>query len=59
MKHFGGQLHGQLIVGRWTGELHNIKLSADGKMTTSRVDQFPPKLLDQGGLDVMQGPDGR
>jgi hypothetical protein len=56
--HFGGQLKGQLIVGKWRAELRNVKLSADGLTTVSGLDSFPPKLVDQGGLDVTQGPDG-
>jgi len=58
-EHFGGQLRGQLIVGKWRSELRNVKLSADGLTTVSGLGTFPPKLLDQGGLDVCQGPDGR
>lgn len=57
-EHFGGQLRGQLIVGQWQSSLRNIKLSADGLTTVSGLNAFPPKLVDNGGLDVTQGPDG-
>lgn len=57
-EHFGGQLRGQLIVGKWRAELRNVKLSGDGLSTVSGLNSFPPKLVDQGGLDVTQGPDG-
>ena len=57
-EHFGGQLRGQLIVGQWQSSLRNIKLSADGLTTVSGISAFPPKLVDNGGLDVTQGPDG-
>lgn len=57
--HFGKQLRGQLITGKWRGELRNVKLSADGLTTVSGLGTFAPKLLDAGGLDVTQGPDGR
>lgn len=58
-EHFGGQLRGQLIIGRYKGALYNVKLSSDGKGALFR-ENFPSKLVpdSDGGLDVTQGPDG-
>ena len=57
--HFGGQLRGQLIIGRYKGALYHVKLSSDGKGALFR-ESIPPKLVssNDGGLDVVQGPDG-
>lgn len=57
--HFGGQLRGQLIIGRYKGALYHVKLSSDGRGALFR-DSFAPKLVSSGdgGLDVVQGPDG-
>lgn len=57
--HFGGQLRGQLIIGRYKGALYHVKLSSDGKGALFR-ESIPPKLVSSadGGLDVVQGPDG-
>ena len=53
-KHFGGQLLGNLILGRYRGELWRVVLNANG--TEALADEV---LLDpNGGLDVTQGPDG-
>jgi len=58
-EHFGGQLRGQLIIGRYKGALYNVKLSSDGRSALFR-ESYPPKLVSNsdGGLDVVQGPDG-
>lgn len=58
-EHFGGQLRGQLIIGRYKGALYHIKLSSDGRSALFR-ESYPPKLVSstKGGLDVTQGPDG-
>jgi glucose/arabinose dehydrogenase/uncharacterized protein involved in tolerance to divalent cations len=53
-KHFGGQLRGNLLVGRYKGGLYQVVLSADGKSVMSK----PSILKKEGGVDVTQGPDG-
>jgi glucose/arabinose dehydrogenase/predicted nucleic acid-binding protein len=52
--HFGGQLRGHLIVGRYKGALYDITLTSDGKSVLNNVEM----LESDGGLDVTQGPDG-
>ena len=56
--HFGGGLRGDLIVGRYKGSLFNVKLANDGQVAVGGVYVNPPVLVDEGGLDVVQGPDG-
>ena len=53
-KHFGGQLRGQLLIGRYKGALFRVPLSKDGRSVVGK----PIVLTDSGGLDVTQGPDG-
>lgn len=55
--HFGGALRGQLILGRYKGQLYNVKLT-NGGTSAGEVDTFPGQLTALGGLDVTQGPDG-
>lgn len=45
-------------MGQWRAELRNVKLSADGLTTVSGLGSYPPELVEDGGLDVTQGPDG-
>lgn len=58
-EHFGGQMRGQLVIGRYKGALYHVKLSSDGRSALFR-ESYPPKLTStaDGGLDVTQGPDG-
>lgn len=57
-EHFAGQLRGNLIVARWNGELYNVALTDDGLATETGPFDIPPVLIEEGGLDVVQGPDG-
>ena len=50
---FAGQLRGALLLSRWTGELFNVELSADGLSVINNT-----TLISEGGLDVVVGPDG-
>jgi len=56
--HFGGALRGDLIIGRYKGALHHVKLTNEGQMAAGVATDEPPVLTKQGGLDVTQGPDG-
>ena len=56
--HFGGGLRGDLIVGRYKGQLYNIRLANEGQVAVEGVYVNPPVLVKDGGLDVTQGPDG-
>lgn len=53
-KHFGGQLRGNLLVGRYKGGLFQVVLSKDGKSVVSKPSLLKPEC----GIDVIQGPDG-
>jgi len=57
-EHFAGQLRGNLIIGRWKGELYNVVLSRDGLSTEKATSDYPPILIEEGALDIVQGPDG-
>lgn len=57
-EHFAGQLRRQLIISRWKGEIYNAKLSNDGLSTETGPSDYPPKLIEEGALDIVQGPDG-
>lgn len=53
-RHFGGQLRGDLLIGRYKGALYHVTLSNDGRSVAGKH-----KVLESaGGLDVTQGPDG-
>jgi glucose/arabinose dehydrogenase len=52
--HFGGQLRGHIILGRYQGELWHATLTPDGRSIINNV----AVLVEDGGLDVTQGPDG-
>lgn len=56
--HFAGQLRGNLIIGRWKGELYNVKLTNNGLATEKGLSDYPPVLIEEGALDIVQGPDG-
>lgn len=45
-------------MGHHKGDLRNVKLENDGEATASGKQEHPPTLLNEGGLDVTQGPDG-
>jgi hypothetical protein len=47
--HFGGALRGQLILGRYKGELYRVKLTNGGE-GAGVVDEFPNVLTTDGGL---------
>jgi glucose/arabinose dehydrogenase len=53
-EHFGGQLRGNLIAGQFKGKLYRLALDASGE----NVVFGPTTLLESGGLDVIQAPDG-
>jgi hypothetical protein len=53
-RHFGGQLRGQLLIGRYKGALYHVALSKDGRAVVGELQV----LTEAGGLDVTQGPDG-
>lgn len=53
-EHFGGQLRGNLIAGKFVGVLWRVILSPDGLSAPNG----PIVLSPHGGLDVTQGPDG-
>lgn len=57
-EHFAGQLRGNLIVARWKGEIYNVKLTNNGLSTEKGVSKVPPVLVEEGALDIVQGPDG-
>lgn len=56
--HFGGALRGDLVVARYKGALHHVKLTNGGIKAAGEMTDKPPPLINQGGLDVTQGPDG-
>lgn len=56
--HFGGALRGDLIIGRYKGAIHHVKLTNEGLKAAGALEDDPPELITQGGLDVTQGPDG-
>lgn len=55
--HFAGALRSHLILARYKGQLYNVKLTNGGE-GAGEIDEFPNVLVDDGGLDVTQGPDG-
>lgn len=57
-EHFAGQLRGNLIIGRWNGEIYNVALTNTGLATEIGPSAYPPVLLEEGALDIVQGPDG-
>ena len=50
---FGGQLRKHVIASRYIGEVIDVQLSPDGGSVLSNT-----TLLADGGLDIIQGPDG-
>jgi len=53
--HFEGKLRGQLILGRYKGDLYHIELEEDGREVKRKL---PSVLTRKGGIGVAQGPDG-
>jgi N-acetylneuraminic acid mutarotase len=51
---FGGQLHGDILVQHWNGEVHRVKLTADGRS----VDSLTTVIGGPTGLDIVEGPAG-
>lgn len=58
-EHFDGQLRGSLLIGRYKGDVYNIKLKDNGLATEIGKSDYPPTFIDDNGtLDIVQGPDG-
>lgn len=57
-EHFAGQLQGNLIISQWRGTIVHVALSSDGESSKNGPSDFPPGLIYEDALDIVQGPDG-